>query len=89
METSNVISFSAIDTINVDSYTRDDLMVCRAYILMVKRTARQGGFGQASGRMMRDTIGYKFDGMSIDAALATMAPPPIFERVHCQIGELV
>lgn len=68
-------SFASIDAIKVDAYTRDELMVCRAFVLFVKRTARQGGFGQVAGRMMRETLGYKFDGMPVDAVLASMETP--------------
>jgi hypothetical protein len=77
---STLISFASIDGINVESYTRDDLMVCRAYVLFVKRTARQGGFGQCAGRMMRETIGYKFDGMSVDSVLSAMEAPDFVAR---------
>jgi hypothetical protein len=47
-------------------------MAARALVLSVKRTARQGGYGQVAGRMIRETVGYKFDSMPVDDVLKAM-----------------
>ena len=66
------VSFKLLDSAPVDGYTREHLMAAREYVLMLKRTARQGGFGEIAGRMIRETVGYKFDNCALADVLAYM-----------------
>lgn len=66
------------DAIVIDTeltYTREELMESRRFTLMAKAAGRQGGFSALSGRVMRDTIGYKFDSMDVMSVLKAMAAP--------------
>ena len=53
-------------------YTRDQLMAARHLVLSVKRSARQQGFGQQAGKILRATVGYKFDSMDVMEMLTEM-----------------
>ena len=66
-------------------YTRQELMDARTYVLLVKRSGKNAGFGAKSGPMIRDTIGYKFDSMDIMDALAEMAKPDFLTRYAATI----
>lgn len=64
------VAFSILDSVEVsNNVARPALMAAREFVLLAKRTARQGGFGEVAGRMIRETVGYKFDAMGVDDVL--------------------
>jgi hypothetical protein len=74
------LSFAQLDTAPVTDYTREHLMCAREYVLFVKRTARMGGFGEIAGRMIRATVGYKFDSAPLADVLAYMSDEGFLTR---------
>src|SRR5262249_49496479 len=74
------VSLQALDSANVENYSHEALMAAREYVLLVKRTARKGGFGEIAGRIIRNTVGYKFDNAPLADVLAYMGEDGFLSR---------
>lgn len=77
----------ALDVRKVIEYTREELLASRSYVLQVKRSGKNQGFGEKSGPMIRETIGYKFDAMDVMDALADMAKPDFLTRYKATVDK--
>jgi len=73
-------TFRILDSASIDSIGREALMAAREYVLLVKRTARKGGFGEVAGRIIRNTVGYKFDSAPVSEVLAYMQDEAFLSR---------
>lgn len=79
------LNFAVLDTItDITTYTREHLLASREYLLYMKRTARQAGFGEKSGTFVRDVVGYKFDSMSVDDVLKSMSEDGFLTRYQAR-----
>lgn len=79
-----LVAYESLLSVDPASYTREHLLAARCYVLDCTKTARQGGFGQVCGRMVRETVGYKFDNMPIDGVLLAMEGAGFLERYRAQ-----
>lgn len=81
-----MVAFEVLDSAEVsNNVQRNVLMAAREWVLLTKRTARQGGFGEVAGRMIRDTLGYKFDSMAIDDVLKACEADDFLDKYKAQV----
>ena len=81
---SHDIELLDVEAILAGEYTRKQLLEARTYTLLVVRSGKHQGFGAKCGPLIRDTLGYKFDG-DLQAALTDMASPNFLTRYEQQV----